>query len=177
MIKPILIYPDKRLRETSKEVADLTSEEFKQLCKDMEDTLNHYGAQGLSAIQIGVPLRVFVTMIDTKHDPPVRPEPKFFVNPKIVTKTGSTSFREGCLSFPGVEEAIPRASEVHIQALDKAGEEFILDLSVEHDGIEAIAVQHEMDHLDGVLFVDRVSKLKKTFMLKSLKNYRKKSAE
>lgn len=162
-MKSVLLYPDERLRQVSKTVEDFDSEEFKNTCDELLETLEHYNAQGLAAIQIGTPLRVFVTRINA--------EAKFFVNPVLEDLEGELSFREGCLSFPGVEENIKRAEEVTVRAQDRTGEEFTLCL----DALEGVAVQHEYDHLDGKLFIDRVSNIKKRFMKKSMKNFLKKS--
>lgn len=172
MIKQILTYPDKQLTQVSKPVEDLNSEEFKQLILDMEHTIKANNAQGLAAIQIGVPLRVFCTLIDVEFEDARSPELRFFVNPRLDPEysEGQASIKEGCLSFPGVMEYCKRFEEVRVYAQDKTGEDFILDL----DGLESVAVQHELDHLDGILFVDRVGKLKRKMMLKSLAKQRKK---
>lgn len=163
-VREVLLYPDKRLREVSQEVTDFESEEFLQLCDDLKDTLLAKSAHGLAAIQIGEPYRVFIVQ---------KPEPgevTYFVNPRIVEYCEPlVSGREGCLSFPTVFENIERYEEVTVTAQDETGDEFTCSL----DDLEAVAVQHEFDHLDGVLFVDKVSNLKKRFMLKKLNKYKK----
>ncbi len=161
-VKRVVNYPGKVLREKCTDIEDFTSEEFLALMQDLADTLAAYGAIGLAAPQIGVPRRVFVTNVDGQLH--------YFINPKIVRKEGSITTKEGCLSFPDVFERIERSSEVSIEAIDADGKEFKCEL----DGIDAVAAQHEYDHLEGVLYIDKVSILAKKMMLKKLGKFKKK---
>ena len=161
-VRKVLTYPNKVLCEVSQPVEDFESNEFKQLCEDLSDTLHVQRAHGLAAIQIGVPSRVFIIAGDQGI--------QFFVNPKYIETKGTIKWREGCLSFPGVEEQIERHEEVTLKARDETGREFTVCV----DALEAVAVQHEHDHLDGILFIDKVSNLKKRFMVKKLKKLQKK---
>ncbi|HEU4539231.1 MAG TPA: peptide deformylase, partial [Polyangiaceae bacterium] len=149
----ILHYPDKRLRDPGKRVEKVTPE-IQSLIDDMAETMYAAPGCGLAAPQIGVPLRIFV--IDTADDD----EPSrltVFINPELVAKVGETVWEEGCLSFPGVHEEIKRAERVGVRALDREGKPFELEV----DGLFAVAVQHEHDHLEGVLMIDHVGALKR----------------
>jgi peptide deformylase len=161
-LKPVLFYPARELREKCTDIDDFTSEEFLTLMQDLADTLAGYGAIGLAAPQIGVAKRVFVTNVDGQLH--------YFINPKITRKEGSITTKEGCLSFPGVFERIERSAEVTIEAIDADGKEFTCELN----GMDAVSAQHEYDHLDGVLFIDKVSLLVKKMMLKKLGKFKKK---
>jgi len=160
--KSVLTYPAKELREKCTNVVDFTSEEFLTVMQDMVDTLGAYGAIGLAAPQIGVTKRVFITNVDGK--------PQFFINPRITRKDGSITTKEGCLSFPNVFTRVERASEITIHAIDADGGEFTAELT----GMDAVAAQHEYDHLDAVLFIDKVGQLEKSMMLKKLRKVKKK---
>lgn len=161
-VKKVVFYPGKVLREKCTDIEDFTSEEFLALMQDLADTLAAYGAIGLAAPQIGVPRRVFVTNVDGQIH--------YFINPKIIRKEGSITTKEGCLSFPDVFERVERSAEVTIGAIDVDGREFRCEL----DGIDAVAAQHEYDHLEGVLYIDKVSILAKKMMLKKLSKFKKK---
>lgn len=161
-VKQVLVYPDSSLRETCEPVEDFEGDDLKELLEDLRDTLSAYNAEGLAAPQIGVNKRVFVT----RNGDDIR----VFINPKLVDTDGEIKSNEGCLSFPSVYEVVNRYEDLTITAQDEQGEEFTLSL----DEFDAVAVQHEYDHLDGVLFIDRVSNLKKRYMLKKLNKYKKK---
>jgi peptide deformylase len=152
-IRTILHYPHKSLREKAAPVAAITPE-IRALVDDMAETMYAAPGCGLAAPQIGVSLRVFV--IDTAADD----EPSrltVFINPEIVAKEGETFWEEGCLSFPGVHEEIKRAERVTVRALDRDGKPFELEV----DSLFAVAVQHEHDHLEGLLMIDHVGALKR----------------
>jgi peptide deformylase len=161
-LKPVVFYPGKALRSECTDIDDFTSEEFLALMQDLADTLAGYGAIGLAAPQIGVAKRVFVTNVEGQLH--------YFINPKITRKEGSITTKEGCLSFPGVFERIERSAEVSIEAIDADGKEFTCELN----GMDAVSAQHEYDHLDGVLYIDKVSILVKKMMLKKLSKFKKK---
>jgi peptide deformylase len=156
MILTILHYPDERLREPGKKI-DAITPKIKALIDDMAETMYDAPGVGLAATQIGEPYQLFLIDIATEDEPS---DLRVFVNPEIVEKEGVTSFEEGCLSFPGAQEDIERASHVKVRALDRDGKPFEL----EADGLLAIAIQHEYDHLQGVLMIDRLGPLKKRLL-------------
>lgn len=153
MIREILTYPDPRLREVARPV-ERVDDEIRQLVEDMAETMYDAPGVGLAANQIGVPLRIFVIDIADEDAPS---DLRVFINPKIERREGNQVYREGCLSFPGVAEDVKRAAEVTVTALDAEGKPFVL----EADGLLAVAIQHENDHLDGVLMVDKFNALKR----------------
>lgn len=147
-VKKILKYGTPSLRQPSKEVHKV-SKKIQDLVKDLLDTLYAQNGVGLAAPQIGENYRVFV--IDTSSgDEPLNPI--VFINPKIVKKTGAFSSSEGCLSFPDVYTDVRRYSNVMIKALDSHGRSFVLE--AKNGSLLAKAIQHEFDHLDGILFID-----------------------
>ncbi|MGZ3416933.1 MAG: peptide deformylase [Polyangiales bacterium] len=152
-VRTILHYPDPRLREKAQPVAEVTPA-IKKLVEDMAETMYAAPGVGLAATQIGEAHRIFV--IDTANED----EPsqlKVFINPEIVARDGEITWEEGCLSFPSIVEEIDRAQKVTVRAIDQNGKPFELEC----DGLLAVAVQHELDHLDGVLMIDRMGALKK----------------
>lgn len=168
-VRPILVYPDPRLRQIAEPVAEVT-EEIKALVDDMAETMYAAPGVGLAAPQIGVAKRIFVVDTSVNDDEPARL--MVFINPRFVEKDGETSWEEGCLSFPDVHEEIPRAARVVVQALDREGMPF----EVEAEGLPAVALQHEYDHLDGVLIVDHVSYFKRRQIERDLKKRAKREA-
>jgi peptide deformylase len=158
-VRDILILPDKRLRLLSKPVAKIDAA-TKQLVEDMFDTMYDAPGIGLAAIQIGEPKRV-VTMDLAKKDEPK--EPQVFINPELVSKSGDKNIHEeGCLSIPEYYEEVERPASVRIRYLDLDGKQHEIDA----DGLLATCIQHEIDHLDGVLFIDHISKLKRDRVVK-----------
>ena len=155
-IRTILHYPDKRLREKGLPVKEITKE-IQRLVDDMAETMYAAPGCGLAATQIGELHRVFVIDTATEDEPS---QLTVFINPEIVETTGTTTWEEGCLSFPTVHEDIKRAEKVRVRAQDREGKWFEL----EADGLLAVAIQHENDHLDGVLMIDRVGTLKRRMM-------------
>ena len=159
-IRKIITEPNKLLREISLPVENVGKKE-QQLMDDMLDTMYAANGIGLAAIQIGVPKNVVV--IDLNKDK--KKIPMFFVNPKITSKSKSlTKYEEGCLSIPNLFAEIERPSECEIQYLDYFGKEKTLKAN----GLLATCIQHEVDHLKGILFIDYLSKLKKDIILKKL---------
>jgi peptide deformylase len=153
MVRTILHYPDPKLREKAKPVASVTPE-IKKLVDDMAETMYAAPGVGLAATQIGEPHRIFV--IDTAgEDEPS--QLRVFINPEILERKDAITWEEGCLSFPGITEEIDRAAKIRVRALDENGEPF----EIEAEGLLAVAVQHELDHLDGVLMIDHMGALKK----------------
>lgn len=159
-IRTILHYPDERLRRKAVPVEAITPE-ILELVEDMKETMYAAPGVGLAAPQIGVSLRLFI--VDTAADD----EPsqlRVFINPEIVKREGKMVWEEGCLSFPGVHEEIERSARVTVRALDEKGKPFELTA----DDLLSVAIQHENDHLDGVLMIDRMGALKRRLALRRL---------
>ena len=169
-VRDILILPDKRLRLLSKPVAKIDAA-TKQLVEDMFDTMYDAPGIGLAAIQIGEPRRI-VTMDLAKKDEPK--EPQVFINPEIVSKSGDKNIHEeGCLSIPEYYEEVERPAEIKVKYLDLEGK----PQELHADGILATCLQHEIDHLNGVLFIDHLSKLKRDRVIKKYAKAAKRAAE
>ncbi|MFA9486830.1 MULTISPECIES: peptide deformylase [unclassified Moraxella] len=150
---PILNYPDPRLRTVAKEV-DNIDDDIKTLIQDMFDTMYDARGIGLAATQVDRHIQV-VVMDLAKEDE--EPQPKVYINPKVTPLTDElVPYQEGCLSIPEVYDTVERPARVRIEALDENGQEF----SVEADGLLAVCIQHELDHLKGIVFVDYLSRLK-----------------
>ncbi len=160
-VKQILTEPNKLLRQISKPVQKVTKEEQK-LMDDMLETMYEANGIGLAAIQIGVPKRIIV--MDLSKDPNKK-EPRYFVNPIIKNKNPKKStYEEGCLSVPNQFAEIDRPSQCDVEYLDYNGNKKILHA----EGLLATCIQHEMDHLEGILFIDYLSKLKRSMIIKKL---------
>jgi len=158
-VRDILILPDKRLRLVSKPVAKIDAA-TKQLVEDMFDTMYDAPGIGLAAIQIGEPRRI-VTMDLAKKDEPK--EPQVFINPELISKSGDkNTHEEGCLSIPEYYEEVERPTQVKVRFMDLDGKA----QEVEANGLLATVLQHEIDHLNGVLFIDHISKLKRDRVIK-----------
>lgn len=159
-IRSILHYPDARLRQKAAPVESITPE-ILELIEDMKETMYAAPGVGLAAPQIGVSLRLFI--VDTAGDD----EPsrlRVFINPEIVEKEGKTVWEEGCLSFPGVHEEIERSAKVTVRAMNEQGETFELSA----DELLGVAIQHENDHLDGVLMIDHMGALRRRLALRKM---------
>jgi len=155
-IKRILKYGEKSLREPSKEVFKV-SKKIQDLVHDMLETMYTANGVGLAAPQIGVNLRIFVIDVSSENEPL---NPLVFINPKIIKKSGSICTQEGCLSFPDVYSDVKRAEYVMVKATDIKGRSFVMEAK---DGsLLARAIQHEYDHLEGILFVDRCADVDQT---------------
>ena len=160
-IKKILIEPNKLLRQVSKVVEKVGNEE-RVLMDDMLDTMYDAPGIGLAAIQIGVPKRIIV--MDISRDENIK-EPRYFVNPIIKNKNKvKAKYEEGCLSVPDQFAEIERPNACEVEYLDYDGKKQLLKA----DGLLATCIQHEMDHLEGILFIDYLSKLKKSMIIKKL---------
>ena len=160
-IKTILTEPNKLLRQISKRV-EKVGEEERRLMNDMLDTMYAANGIGLAAIQIGIPKRIII--IDTSKDANNK-KPMYFVNPVIQKKTTNKSiYEEGCLSVPDQYAEIERPSKCEIEYLDYDGKKKVLNA----EGLLATCIQHEIDHLEGILFIDYLSKLKKSMIVKKL---------
>ena len=175
MIRDIVVYPDKRLKEISKPVENF-DEELHTLLDDMYDTMVAKNGVGLAAIQIAVPLRVLIINrpLDVDSDDVRVQQPKEntleVINPIILEADGSTKFQEGCLSVPGYYEDVNRFKKIKIEYQNRYGEKII----IEDDDFLAIALQHEMDHLDGKLFIEKLSIIKRKKFEKEWKKKLKK---
>jgi peptide deformylase len=160
-VKLILTEPNKLLRQISKPVENVGDEE-RRLMDNMLDTMYAAPGIGLAAVQIGVPKRIIVMDISRDED---KKEPRYFVNPVIKKKNDETSkYEEGCLSVPDQFAEIERPNECEVEYLDYNGKKQLLKAA----GLLATCIQHEMDHLEGVLFIDYLSKLKKSMIIKKL---------
>ncbi len=159
-VKTILKEPNPLLRQISKPVESVGDEERK-LMDDMLDTMYSANGIGLAAIQIGIPKRIIVMDLNKNE----KKEPRYFVNPIIKNKDSQKSiYEEGCLSVPNQFAEVARPKECEIEYLDYDGNEKILKAQ----GLLATCIQHEMDHLEGILFIDYLSKLKKSMIIKKL---------
>lgn len=154
----ILTFPDARLRNKAKPVLAVT-DEIRRTVDDMFQTMYEAPGIGLAAVQVNVPLRIIVIDVSDQHDSPV-----CLINPEILERHGEEQMEEGCLSVPGFYEQVSRAEKIRFRALDREGETF----EQEADGLLAVCVQHEIDHLDGKLFVDYLSALKRQRIRKKL---------
>lgn len=161
MVREILIWPDPVLKQKAKPLAQVDAG-TRKLVSDMFETMYAADGVGLAAPQVGVLERVIV--LDTT---PRQPEskPLAMINPEIIAMEGETTYTEGCLSIPGEAEDVDRAAKVTVKFLDVDGAEQTLEC----DGLLAIAVQHETDHLDGTVFVDHLSTLKRELIRKRMK--------
>lgn len=156
MIRRILHYGEDALRAETQPIKEI-NEEIRTLVKDMFETMYKNNGVGLAAPQVGVGLRLFV--IDTGNN-----QQLVFINPEIVKKTGKDVMEEGCLSFPGMREKVERALGVTAHAVDLDGREY----EIKAEGLLARAIQHELDHLEGVLLVDRISKARRLQLKRDL---------
>ena len=160
-VRPVLIAPDPRLKAISQPV-DKVDGEIRRLTEDMLESMYAADGIGLAAIQIGVPKRVLVLDLARKEK---RNEPHVFINPRILwSSDDAATYEEGCLSVPDIWEEVERPAQIRAEYLDEEGRLQTL----EAEGLLATCLQHEMDHLDGILFVDHLSRLKRTMALRKL---------
>ena len=167
-LRQILTEPNRILREKSSLVEKVDAD-LQKLMDDMLETMYAAPGIGLAAIQVGIPKKVIVLDIAQKDGPK---NPMFFVNPEIIEKSNSTTtYEEGCLSVPGKFAEINRPDKCHIKYLDYYGQA----KEIKAEGMLATCIQHEIDHLEGILFIDYLSKLKKTMIIKKLSKQKGKS--
>ena len=160
-IRTIITEPDKLLRQVSKPVSKVGKKE-QDLMKDMLETMYAANGIGLAAIQVGIPQRIIVMDICKEKN---KKEPRFFVNPIIKNKDPfKATYEEGCLSVPNQFAEVDRPSKCEVEYLDYNGNKQLLKA----EGLLATCIQHEMDHLEGILFIDYLSKLKKSMIIKKL---------
>jgi len=173
-IRPIFETPDPVLRQISKPV-EVFDAELKALIADMFETMYHAPGIGLAAVQVGVPIRLLVMDLQEPSDPddpesPVVKEPRVFINPEVLSRSDhEVAYTEGCLSVPDQYAEVMRPDRIRARWLDEHGKKHEKDL----DGLLAVCLQHEMDHLEGILFIDHLSKLKRDMVLKKLAKQRK----
>ena len=170
-LRPILEAPDPRLRTISTPV-DRVDDELRMLIEDMLETMYDAPGIGLAAIQVGVPKRVLVIDLQEQEDAEGKPirSPRVFVNPELFDPSEQCSiYNEGCLSVPDQYAEIERPAVIHARWLDEKGEKH----EERMEGLLATCLQHEMDHLEGVLFIDRLSRLKRDMVLKKLEKARR----
>ena len=162
-LRDVLTFPDPILRETSEEV-EKVSGDIKSLIDDMTETMYAFRGIGLAAIQIGIPKRVIV--VDVGEGLVV------VVNPTIYTEEGEAQMEEGCLCLPGVLVDVKRSERITVKGLDENGQE----VTIEAEGLFARALQHEIEHLDGILIVDKVSRMKRELLTSALRKLAKEHA-
>lgn len=161
-ILPILIYPDDRLHTVATPVS-VVNDQIRRLIKDMAETMYAAPGIGLAATQVNVHKRIIIMDTSDTND-----QLQVFVNPEMVARSGDAVCEEGCLSVPGVFEMVRRAAQVTVQALDANGRR----LTLEADGLLAVCIQHEIDHLDGKVFVEHLSRLKRNRIVSKLEKQR-----
>jgi len=170
-LREVLKFPDPRLREISKPILEI-DDEVRELARDMCDVMYDEPGIGLAAPQVGAPVRLIV--VDTEWtDEEAERNPLILINPEITEPEGSISWNEGCLSVPDFEAEVERAQKVRLVAQDLEGEEVVIDA----EELQAVCFQHEADHLDGVLFIDRISRLKRNLYVKRRKKQLKQELE
>ncbi|EMG35810.1 peptide deformylase [Desulfocurvibacter africanus PCS] len=169
MRRTILKYPDAVLARKSLEIGEIT-DELRQLAKDMAETMYTNEGIGLAAPQVGECCRLVVIDIT---GPDKREDLRVLVNPKIIAAEGKVVSEEGCLSVSGYRSDVARSEKITVEATDLDGK----PLSIEADGLLAVCLQHELDHLDGVLFIDRISRLKRSLYDKKVKKLQRERAK
>jgi len=162
-ILPILQYPDERLNKVAKKV-DQINDAIRKLVRDMAETMYSAPGVGLAATQVDKHIQVIVLDVSDMHD-----DLKVFINPVLLDSQGEKVNEEGCLSVPGIYEDVRRAERVTVRALDEHGKPF----TIEAEGLLAVCIQHEMDHLQGHVFVEHLSHLKQTRIRAKLKKQRR----
>ena len=169
-LRDILVIPDKRLRMKSEPVKAV-DKEIDALIADMFETMYAAPGIGLAAIQIGVPKRVVTVDLAKKDDPA---EPQVFINPEVVwSSDDKATYEEGCLSIPEYYEEVERPKSVRVKYLDRDGK----PQEIEADGLLSTCLQHEIDHINGVLFIDHISKLKRDRVVKKFTKAAKQAAK
>ena len=164
---PIIEFPDPRLRTVAKPVAQV-DKRIRQLIEDMFETMYEAPGIGLAATQVDFHQRLLV--LDVSED---KSQPMVLINPQILSAEGSQVYQEGCLSVPGIYADVTRANAITVTALDREGEAF----EISAEGLLAVCIQHEMDHLDGKVFVDYLSPLKRELVKKKLAKQRRLAEE
>lgn len=163
-LRNLLYYPDARLRNKAMPVV-VVDADIQRLVDDMLETMYHDNGVGLAAIQINVAKRVIVVDVSENGT-----EPRCLINPEIVNQEGAARIAEGCLSVPGIYEPVERPTKLRVKALDRQGQPF----EIEAEGLLAKCIHHEMEHLDGLLFIDHLSPLKQKMIREKAEKHKKK---
>jgi peptide deformylase len=159
-LRAVLQFPDRRLKQVSEPVARV-SDEIRELARDMLEVMYDEPGIGLAAPQLGAPVRLIVVDVHWNEEGGER-NPRVLVNPEIVEASGEITWNEGCLSVPDFQADVERAERVRLRATDLDGS----PVEIEASGLEAVCFQHEIDHLDGTLFIDRISRLKRSLYVR-----------
>lgn len=172
-LRPILIIPDPKLRQVAEHVGDI-DETIRALADDMLETMYKAPGIGLAAPQIGVMKRVVVLDVSKRQDEEAQAAPMVLINPVIAWESEELSvYEEGCLSIPDVYEEVERPAVIHVEFWDRDGK----FNKIEADGILATCIQHEIDHLNGVLFIDHISRLKRSRVLRRFEKAARREVE
>lgn len=170
-LRPIIVAPDPRLKVKSAPVEGPVTDAHRALMDDMLETMYAAPGIGLAAIQVGEPIRIIVMDLAREGEPPA---PRYFVNPELLWASEETQpYEEGCLSVPDIFDEVERPARVKLRYRNYQGEEIEEDA----EGLFAVCIQHEMDHLEGVLFLDHLSRLKRENALRKLKKAKKDAAD
>jgi peptide deformylase len=170
-LRPVLQFPDKRLRLKARPIETIT-DELRQLAQDMCEVMYDEPGVGLAATQVGEEVRLIVVDTEWKDEQGVK-NPLILVNPELSEHDGEVVWKEGCLSVPDFEAEVKRAERVLLRALDLDGKE----VEIRAVGLQAVCFQHEVDHLNGVLFIDHISRLKRNRYVQKRKKQQKREAE
>lgn len=170
-LRPVLQFPDKRLREVSRPIAEVT-DAIRELARDLCDVMYDEPGIGLAAPQVGEPVRLIVVDTEWTAEGAER-NPLVLVNPDLSEHDGKLTWTEGCLSVPDFEAEVERAERVLLRARDLDGKE----VEIRAEGLQAVCFQHEVDHLDGVLYIDRISRLKRSRYVARRKKQLRREAE
>ena len=171
-LRPVLQFPDKRLTVVAKPIEEIT-DEIRQLAQDMCEVMYDEPGIGLAATQVGESVRLIVVDTEWKDENHER-NPLILVNPELSEQDGEVLWKEGCLSVPDFEAEVKRAERVLLRALDPDGKE----VEIRAEGLQAVCFQHEVDHRDGKLFIDRISKLKRSlYKAKRVKQLKREAEE
>jgi peptide deformylase len=162
-LREVLQFPDPRLKQVSKSIARV-DDEIRELARDMIEVMYDEPGIGLAAPQVGASIRMFV--IDTEwSDDDAEQNPSVMINPEIVEREGNITWEEGCLSVPDYTANVERDAKITLRATDLDGN----PIEEQAEGLRAVCIQHEIDHLDGILFIDRISRLKRSLYVKKRK--------
>ena len=162
-LREVVQFPDPRLKKVSEPITEVT-EEIRELARDMIDVMYDEPGIGLAAPQVGAPIRMFV--IDTEwSDESIGRHPTVVLNPEISNREGRITWDEGCLSVPDYNAVVERDASITLHGVDLDGQ----PIEERADGLRAVCIQHEVDHLDGILFIDRISRLKRSLYVKKRK--------
>ena len=170
-LRPVLQFPDKRLTRKAQPIEAIT-DEVRRLAQDMCEVMYDEPGIGLAATQVGEEVRLIVVDTEWKEEDGVQ-NPLILVNPELSEHEGEVLWKEGCLSVPDFEAEVKRAERVTMRALDLDGKE----VEIRAEGLQAVCFQHEVDHLDGILFIDRISRLKRSRYAAKRKKQLKREAE